>query len=177
MKYEELSDSESGRSPECLARVLAESGPCAAIAEEGMPNIKTGLKQVQRVSSAGKLGASIDASLTPRHKKPRLGSHHFIPSSLPPSHNSAIMATSNILRRALLYVPGSSQRMIDKSRTLVADCIAYDLEDSVTPAKKAEARAMVRNAIDQPLPPGIKERAVRINSVGSGLALADLTEV
>ncbi|KAK2780635.1 hypothetical protein FQN53_001059, partial [Emmonsiellopsis sp. PD_33] len=87
------------------------------------------------------------------------------------------MATSNILRRALLYVPGSSQRMIDKSRTLVADCIAYDLEDSVTPAKKAEARAMVRNAIDQPLPPGIKERAVRINSVSSGLALADLTEV
>ncbi|OJD25621.1 hypothetical protein ACJ73_03009 [Blastomyces percursus] len=86
-------------------------------------------------------------------------------------------ATKNILRRALLYVPGSSQRMLDKSRSLVADCVAYDLEDSVTPTRKAEARNLVRNAINQPMPSGIKERAVRINSVSSGLALADLTEV
>ncbi|PGG97629.1 hypothetical protein AJ79_09139 [Helicocarpus griseus UAMH5409] len=89
----------------------------------------------------------------------------------------ATTATSNILRRALLYVPGSSQRMLDKSRSLTADCVAYDLEDSVTPTKKAEARALIRNAIDQPQPSGVKERAVRINSVSSGLALADLTEV
>ncbi|KLJ10085.1 citrate lyase subunit beta-like protein [Blastomyces silverae] len=86
-------------------------------------------------------------------------------------------ATKNILRRALLYVPGSSQRMLDKSRSLIADCVAYDLEDSVTPTRKAEARTLVRNAINQPMPSGIKERAVRINSVSSGLALADLTEV
>ncbi|KAF3491801.1 citrate lyase subunit beta [Arthroderma uncinatum] len=87
------------------------------------------------------------------------------------------MATKNVLRRALLYVPGSSQRMLDKSRTLSVDCVAYDLEDSVTPSKKVEARSLVRAALDQPAPAGIKERAVRINSVGSGLALADLTEV
>lgn len=74
-------------------------------------------------------------------------------------------------------MPGSSQRFIDKSRTLSADCIAYDLEDSVTPGRKAEARALVRKALDQESPSGIKERAVRINSVGSGLALADLQEV
>jgi citrate lyase subunit beta-like protein len=35
----------------------------------------------------------------------------------------------------------------------------------------------VRKAIDLPTPDNVKERAVRINSVGSGLALADLTEV
>ncbi|OJD15248.1 hypothetical protein AJ78_04470 [Emergomyces pasteurianus Ep9510] len=86
-------------------------------------------------------------------------------------------ATSNILRRALLYVPGSSERMLEKSRSLVADCVAYDLEDSVTGSKKVEARTLIRNTIDQPMPSGIKERAVRINSVSSGLALADLTEV
>jgi len=74
-------------------------------------------------------------------------------------------------------VPGSSQRFLDKSRALKADCIAYDLEDSVTPGLKAEARALVRKALDQEIPAGIKERAVRINSVGSGLALADLEEV
>lgn len=42
---------------------------------------------------------------------------------------------------------------------------------------KAEARGLVRRAIDQPTPAGIRERAVRINSVDSGLALGDLTEV
>ncbi|KAL4961516.1 HpcH/HpaI aldolase/citrate lyase family protein [Aspergillus stella-maris] len=87
------------------------------------------------------------------------------------------MAARNTLRRALLYIPGSSQRFIDKSRSLTADCVAYDLEDSVTPHKKAEARSLVRRALDEPAPPSIRECAVRINSVDSGLALADLTEV
>ncbi|PLB40072.1 HpcH/HpaI aldolase/citrate lyase family protein [Aspergillus candidus] len=87
------------------------------------------------------------------------------------------MATRNSLRRALLYIPGSSQRFIDKSRTLTADCVAYDLEDSVTPHMKPEARSLVRRALDQPAPAGIRERAVRINSVDSGMALSDLTEV
>ncbi|KAJ5544688.1 hypothetical protein N7535_006924 [Penicillium sp. DV-2018c] len=87
------------------------------------------------------------------------------------------MAARNTLRRSLLYVPGSSQRFLDKSRSLTADCLTYDLEDSVTPHKKAEARSLVRRAIDQAAPSGIRERAVRINSVDSGLALADLTEV
>ncbi|KAJ5989994.1 hypothetical protein N7522_010201 [Penicillium canescens] len=87
------------------------------------------------------------------------------------------MAARNTLRRSLLYVPGSSQRFLDKSRSLTADCVAYDLEDSVTPHMKAEARSLVRRAIDQAAPTGIRERAVRINSVDSGLALHDLTEV
>ncbi|KIW56323.1 hypothetical protein PV05_04991 [Exophiala xenobiotica] len=87
------------------------------------------------------------------------------------------MAAKNVLRRAMLYVPGSSQAFLDKSRGMTADCIAYDLEDSVTPGRKAEARAAVRRALDQDMPSGVKERAVRINSVGSGLALADLEEV
>ena len=42
---------------------------------------------------------------------------------------------------------------------------------------KAEARSLVRRAIDQPTPENVRERAVRINSVDSGLALGDLTEV
>jgi citrate lyase subunit beta-like protein len=67
--------------------------------------------------------------------------------------------------------------MLDKSRTLSVDCVAYDLEDSVTSTRKAEARALVRRAIDQPIPSGIRERAVRINSVRSGLAFADLSEM
>ncbi|KAJ6014493.1 hypothetical protein N7540_009084 [Penicillium herquei] len=87
------------------------------------------------------------------------------------------MAARNTLRRSLLYVPGSSQRFLDKSRSLASDCLTYDLEDSVTPHMKAEARTLVRRAIDLPTPSTIRERAVRINSVDSGLALGDLTEV
>lgn len=87
------------------------------------------------------------------------------------------MAAKNVLRRALLYVPGSSQRYLDKSRSLTADCITYDLEDSVTPGKKAEARVLVKNELDKPISSTIKERIVRINSVGTGIALGDLTEL
>lgn len=83
-----------------------------------------------------------------------------------------------IIRRALLYVPGSSQRMLDKSRGIASvDTVAYDLEDSVTPGKKAEARANLRQLLEQPRVAGIREQAVRINSVDSGYALDDLTEV
>ena len=74
-------------------------------------------------------------------------------------------------------VPGSSQKMLDKSRGLTADCVAYDLEDSVTMNKKADARANVRRFLDQDPATGIQEYAVRINSVGSGLEADDLEEV
>ncbi|MCJ1228399.1 hypothetical protein MMC12_005060 [Toensbergia leucococca] len=67
--------------------------------------------------------------------------------------------------------------MMDKSRGLEVDCVAYDLEDSVTTSNKAEARKKIRRFLDQPRAGGIKETAVRINAVESGLALDDLTEV
>jgi citrate lyase subunit beta-like protein len=67
--------------------------------------------------------------------------------------------------------------MLDKSRGLNVDTIAYDLEDSVTPNKKVEARKNLRHLLQQPRAAGIREQAVRINSVESGLALADLQEV
>jgi len=82
-----------------------------------------------------------------------------------------------MVRRALLYVPGSSQKMLEKSRGLTVDCVAYDLEDSVTPSQKNEARSNIRRFLDQPRATGIKEQSVRINAVESGLALDDLTEV
>jgi citrate lyase beta subunit len=74
-------------------------------------------------------------------------------------------------------VPSSSQRMLDKSRSLRVDCVAYDLEDSVTPSRKAEARRGLRAFLGQPRPKSIREQSVRINSVSSGYALDDLTEI
>jgi len=68
-------------------------------------------------------------------------------------------------------------RFLEKSRGIGVDCIAYDLEDSVTPGKKAEARTNLREFLSRDRVPNIKEQAVRINSVDTGYALNDLTEV
>ena len=67
--------------------------------------------------------------------------------------------------------------MLDKSRGLVADCVAYDLEDSVTSNKKAEARSNIQKFLEQPRANGIKECAVRINAVGTGLEANDIEAV
>lgn len=67
--------------------------------------------------------------------------------------------------------------MLDKSRGLTADCVAYDLEDSVTSNKKAEARFNIRKFLEQPRADGIKECAVRINAVGTGYEADDIEAV
>ena len=50
-------------------------------------------------------------------------------------------------RRSVLYMPGSNARAIEKARTLPADCIVLDLEDSVAPETKAAARVQVGEAV------------------------------
>ncbi|KAI0147855.1 beta subunit of citrate lyase [Hypoxylon sp. NC0597] len=84
--------------------------------------------------------------------------------------------SSSILRRALLYVPASSPRMLTKSLGLTSDNITYDLEDSVTPSAKPQARIALRtHLLAHPLRPStISELAVRINAVSSPYALEDL---
>ncbi|KAI9680051.1 MAG: hypothetical protein M1817_005067 [Caeruleum heppii] len=85
--------------------------------------------------------------------------------------------TSTLLRRALLYVPASSPRMLRKTSSLTVDLLTYDLEDSVTPAEKPAARRRVAQLLrEEPKPAGVRERAVRINSIESGGAEADLVE-
>lgn len=80
------------------------------------------------------------------------------------------------LRRSLLYVPGSSPRMITKSFQVDADAIIYDLEDSVSPPEKQEARRRVAEAIEPAKKTG-KEIIVRINLVGSQYGLHDIMEI
>ncbi|KAK5172220.1 uncharacterized protein LTR77_003858 [Saxophila tyrrhenica] len=86
-------------------------------------------------------------------------------------------AAAQVIRRAQLYVPGSSMRFLEKSRGLTVDSIAYDLEDSVTPSKKPEGRQNILAVLNKDRVPNVREQAVRINPVSSGLALDDLTEV
>src|SRR5262249_33947965 len=44
------------------------------------------------------------------------------------------------LCRSALYLPAVNARAIEKSRTLPADCVILDLEDSVAPEMKEKAR-------------------------------------
>ena len=67
--------------------------------------------------------------------------------------------------------------MLAKSSSLFVDSIAYDLEDSVTIEKKPEARTYLQDFLAQPQGPNVKERAVRINAVGSGFEEDDLDAV
>jgi len=76
-------------------------------------------------------------------------------------------------RRALLYMPGDDRRKIEKATTLGVDSICMDMEDGVALNKKAEARAVIAQAMKD-LDFGTSERCVRINSIGSGMEKYDL---
>lgn len=76
-------------------------------------------------------------------------------------------------RRALLYMPGDDRRKIEKATTLGVDCICMDMEDGVAVTRKAEARAVIAQAMKD-LDFGGSERCIRINSIGSGLESYDL---
>src|SRR5262245_2723982 len=76
-------------------------------------------------------------------------------------------------RRALLYMPGDDRRKIEKATTLGVDSICMDMEDGVAANKKAEARAVIAQAMKE-LNFGASEKCIRINSVGSGMEKYDL---
>jgi citrate lyase subunit beta / citryl-CoA lyase len=50
-------------------------------------------------------------------------------------------------RRSLLFMPGSNARALEKARSLPADGLILDLEDSVAPDAKAKARDQIAAAI------------------------------
>jgi citrate lyase subunit beta/citryl-CoA lyase len=64
--------------------------------------------------------------------------------------------------RSILYVPGNVPKFIDKAHERGADCVLVDLEDSVPPAQKAGARAMLPETM-QKVVRGSADVAVRIN--------------
>ena len=68
------------------------------------------------------------------------------------------------LRRSMLYVPGSSEKMINKSTGLEVDSLIIDLEDAVAALEKDNARALVADLL-QKVDFGDKEKNVRINSL------------
>ncbi len=79
-------------------------------------------------------------------------------------------------RRSCLYMPGSNARAMEKAKTLDADVVLFDLEDSVAPDAKEAAREAVAGAI-RAGGYGDRELVVRINGVGSPWIEEDLAAV
>ena len=79
-------------------------------------------------------------------------------------------------RRTCLSVPGSSAKMIEKSKGLPADEVFLDLEDAVAPDAKAEARTQVAMALAAPGWSG-QLRGVRVNDWTTPWTYADVIEV
>lgn len=71
-----------------------------------------------------------------------------------------------------MYVPGNVPKFIDKAHERGADCVLVDLEDSVQPAQKPEARAMLAETVKK-VSRGGADVAVRINRP-MRLAIPDL---
>jgi citrate lyase subunit beta / citryl-CoA lyase len=79
-------------------------------------------------------------------------------------------------RRSVLYMPGSNARAIEKARTLPADAVILDLEDSVAPEAKPAARQQVMDAVTAGSF-GAREVIVRINGLDTQWWLDDLNAV
>ncbi len=80
--------------------------------------------------------------------------------------------------RSFLFIPGDSQRKLEKGMGSGADALLLDLEDSISPQNKAQARTTTLAFLKEAH--GAKQRPrlyVRINGIATGLIDADLDAV
>jgi citrate lyase subunit beta/citryl-CoA lyase len=77
--------------------------------------------------------------------------------------------------RSSLFVPADNQRKLEKSLTLGADALIFDLEDAVLPARKREARSTLAGFLREYRGPS--QPWIRVNDLASGELLADLGAV
>ncbi len=77
--------------------------------------------------------------------------------------------------RSVLFAPGDDQKKAGKAFAAGADAVVLDLEDAVAPARKDEAREMVKEILAgvSPQVPSF----VRVNAVSSSYILKDLQAV
>ena len=67
-------------------------------------------------------------------------------------------------RRSVLYMPGANGRALEKAKTIAADSLILDLEDSVAPDAQETARANVAQAV-KTSGYGNRELVIRINGL------------
>ena len=77
--------------------------------------------------------------------------------------------------RSFLFIPGDSPKKLEKGLGSGADALLLDLEDSISPQNKAEARSVTVGFLKEAVPVKARPRIyVRINGLQSGLTDADL---
>ena len=81
-----------------------------------------------------------------------------------------------ITLRTLLFVPGNQERRLDKARSIPADALILDLEDSVPLAEKDSARLMVSSSINGLAVSG-RKIFVRTNALSTDYAASDIKAV
>ena len=86
------------------------------------------------------------------------------------------MDTAARPRRSVLYMPGSNTRAMQKGKALPADGLILDLEDSVAPEAKVEARGLVKAALEEG-GYGAREIAVRSNALDSEWGPDDIAAI
>jgi citrate lyase subunit beta/citryl-CoA lyase len=79
-------------------------------------------------------------------------------------------------RRSLLYTPGSSSKMLDKSVDLNADSVLVDLEDAVSIPEKDAAREAIAEFIPRIQAAG-KEAIIRVNAMHTFFGVKDLIAI
>ncbi|MCX8999529.1 CoA ester lyase [Rhizobiaceae bacterium BDR2-2] len=80
------------------------------------------------------------------------------------------------LRRSLLSVPAINRRALEKARGLACDGVIFDLEDSVAPEKKQEARDNLAGFFAAGRLAG-REHVIRINALASAFGRLDMETV
>jgi len=83
------------------------------------------------------------------------------------------MSASIRPRRSVLYMPGSNLRALEKAKSIPTDCIIFDLEDSVAPEEKINAREQVAQALNTG-GYGARELIVRTNGLATPWGHDDL---
>lgn len=79
-------------------------------------------------------------------------------------------------RRSALYLPAANAKAVAKARTLPCDVVILDLEDSIAPEAKAEARAAAVAAVAEG-GFGNREVAIRANGIDTEWGLDDLAAI
>lgn len=83
------------------------------------------------------------------------------------------MTTEHRPRRSVLYMPGKNARALEKSRSLPADALIFDLEDAVAPESKLTARKQVIDAVSAG-GYGQREIFIRVNGLSTPWGYDDL---
>jgi citrate lyase subunit beta/citryl-CoA lyase len=79
--------------------------------------------------------------------------------------------------RSLIFVPGNSTRFVEKAKSLAADIICFDLEDSVPGNEKDTARRIISETLMARRQEYGSLVYVRTNSTESGLVHTDLKAI